>query len=67
MDGDDGVRVDDGIHKGKGQCNLFLLGQRICDGSARVAVDQSARRGTYHDGVGVGVGVGIVEAEGLLL
>jgi hypothetical protein len=33
----------------------FLLRQGTCDGSARVIVDQSARQGTYDNGIGIGL------------
>jgi hypothetical protein len=57
VDGDDGVSIDSGIHKGKGQCKKMQLSGWTCVGGARVFIDQSARQGTYNDGVGNGVGV----------
>jgi hypothetical protein len=39
------------------------LRQWTCDGGCRVFVDQSARQGTYNDGIGVGLG--IVEAKSI--
>jgi hypothetical protein len=59
MDRDDGFIINGGIHKGKWQCKKVLLRRRTCDGGAGVILDQSARWGTYDNGVG------IIEAQAL--
>jgi hypothetical protein len=63
MDGDDGVSIDSGAHKGKRECKKVLLRGWTCDGGARDFIDRSERQGAYNNGVGIGVS--IVEAKSI--
>jgi hypothetical protein len=57
------VKSDGYGHEGVDGGTMMAKFTIHCDGGIRVVVDQSAKQGTYNDGIGIS----IVKSEGLLL